>query len=234
MKFRVIKEKFYRRILGKKLKNFDSFGSHIPILIGLGIMTRPKSVLELGAGLSSTPVFLNKVCYPGLERFESIENDLKWFDKLKSDSGFKGNSNILYYPGRIADYVKEIGNASYDVILIDDSYETHDRVETIRSIFQSAVSNSAIVLIHDFETRDYQEAVKEWPNCYSFISFLPNVGVVWKDKKVMNLDVLTSIYKTIERYKWDFSIYDLNKWVEVFERKKSSKSTIKQVHRAKK
>ena len=77
MKLRELKDKFYRRILRKRLKNFNSFGSHIPILIGLGIFIKPKNVLELGAGLSSTPVFLNKSCYPDLKRFTSVENDLK-------------------------------------------------------------------------------------------------------------------------------------------------------------
>ncbi len=170
----------------------------------------------MGAGLSSTPVFLNKSCYPELNAFTSVENDLAWFDKLKSDQGFKDASNILYYPGRIADYVKEIRNISFDLILIDDSYETYDRVATINAVFQSPLSDSAIVLIHDFETGEYQEAVKEWPNCYSFRSLLPNVGVVWKDNNLMNLATLTSVNKKIERNKWNLSIYDVDKWVQVF------------------
>jgi hypothetical protein len=211
-----LKDKFYQRVLRRKYKNFNSFGSHMPALIGLGITARLKNVLELGAGLNSTPVFLNRSCYPELNTFTSVENDLTWFDKLKSDPGFKGASNIFYYPGKIADYVKEIRNLSFDLILIDDSYETCDRVSTINAVFQMPLSDSAIVLIHDFETKEYQEAVKGWPYCYSFRSLLPNVGVVWKDNNLMNLAALSSINKTIERNKWALSIYDVNKWVHVF------------------
>ena len=226
MNLRELKNKFYRRILRKKFKNFNSFGSHIPILIGLGILKKPNKVLELGAGLASTPVFLNKSCYPDLKQFTSIENDLNWFEKLKTGPGFRGSANILYYSGRIADYVRQNTIFPYDIILIDDSYETRDRVETIQAVFNSPLSDFAIILIHDFETREYQEAGREWPYRYSFVSYTPNVGILWKNENSMDLNTLRSIYKILERYKWDYSIYDIDKWVEVFERLRKSKSLI--------
>jgi hypothetical protein len=102
---------------------------------------------------------------------------------LKSDPGFSGSANILYYSGRIADYVRENAKSPYDIILIDDSYQTHDRVETIKAVFNSPLSDSAIILIHDFETREYQEAAREWAIlAIPFVSYIPNVGVLWKHK----------------------------------------------------
>ena len=113
--------------------------------------------------------------------------------------------------------MRENAKSPYDIILIDDSYQTHDRVETIKAVFNSPLSDSAIILIHDFETREYQEAAREWLYSYSFVSYIPNVGVLWKHKNLIDLATLHSIYKKLERNKWVYSIYDIDKWVRVFE-----------------
>jgi hypothetical protein len=219
LNFKKIKEKIYRRILGRKLKNFNPFGSHIPILIGLGTCFKPKRVLELGAGLNSTPIFLNKNCFPYLDQFVSIENDFAWFDKLKTDLKEIDSSHLQYYPGNISEYVKENEQLFFDLILIDDSYETHDRVATIRSVFKSKISDNAVIVIHDFETSEYQEAVKDFPHTFAFVCYLPNVGIVWKDEHLINKGMLQFINDAIEKNKWKYSIYDIMRWKEIFGKK---------------
>ena len=198
------------------MKDFNPFGSHIPVLIGLGMILKPKKVLELGAGLNSTPLFLDRLCFGELEKFQSIENDKKWFDDLRTNNQLDTNNGLYFYEGKIADYVRGLRDARFDLILIDDSYETADRVETIKSVFQSPASDSAVVLIHDFETAAYQEAAKMWPNHYSFLSFIPNVGVVWKDKNVIDPMALRTISRIIGKNKWRYSIYDRAAWIHAF------------------
>ena len=58
--------------------------SHLPVLIGIGMKSRIRRVLEIGSGPYSTPLFLNLEVFPDLTELVSVEPNAEWAQKARS------------------------------------------------------------------------------------------------------------------------------------------------------
>lgn len=209
-KIRRLEEEFYRRIFKRKLIQFDGFASHIPILIGLTNVLKPKTILELGPGLYSTKLFLNESSLPNLIKFVCLESDYEWLEKVKPLFNQSTNHQLLYTSGKVSSYVKKIDDF-FDLVFIDDSYTLDDRAESIKNISESASLNKALIVIHDYEETKYQIASEKFSNRYIFRCFYPRIGVVWNGN-IMKISDLRTIENKIYSKKWKYSVTDIEKW----------------------
>ena len=101
-------------------------------------LVRVRTVLELGCGLFSTPLFLDRSVFPEVTRVDSLENDAQWAAKVASAFGSDPRLAVHYVEGPIGDRVAAMDLAEYDVILINDSSSEAERAQTIRAVAQDA------------------------------------------------------------------------------------------------
>lgn len=128
----------------------DPYASHLPVLQALPSAFSIERVLELGAGLHSTPAFL---ALPGLKHLTSVENDPQWAARVRSDDE---RHDVLVVEGSIADNLPPLED--YDLVFIDDSTSAHERARTIRAVLSQP---HPPVVIHDAEVPEYAAAIVE-------------------------------------------------------------------------
>lgn len=133
----------------------DPYATHLPVLREIGRQYPIRRVLEFGAGLYSTPLFLDRTAFPVLESLVSIEDDWAWLQTVKVACPDRRLS--LRYGGLFAAQ-QWVDVEDYDLILIDSGKEEADRVPVIEWI--AGQRPSAVVVIHDYERTAYQEAAK--------------------------------------------------------------------------
>jgi hypothetical protein len=123
----------------------DPYASHLPVLRLLGEVLPVKSVLELGAGKYSTPTFLDRSIYPGLQDLFSVEPVKEWREKVASVVKLDPRHRV------IEDWT-EIDPDAFDLIFVDSGQTAAERVADIERIAHTVRP----VVIHDFEVHDYQ------------------------------------------------------------------------------
>lgn len=143
------------------------YGSHMNALKAIGRSFKIGSVLEFGAGIYSTPIFLNRDYYPNLEQIVSLENDLSWIDKLKNQ--IKDNRLRLQYCHleTMAEVVGQVSDA--DLYFVDcalckdlESYEFELRVKIIEKL----IHKNGIIVTHDSDFDKYKERLDRMPFKY--------------------------------------------------------------------
>lgn len=155
----------------------NDYATHIPVLIGLARLREVRSVLEFGCGHYSTLTFLNASVFPHLERLHSIENDDSWAQTIQEAAGSDSRWRLQLVNGEISDAVADLDLESFDLILIDDSKTSEQRVATIRAIAEKEPKHPWIV-IHDFEFEDYRRAASAFRHRHRFRAYNPETGVV--------------------------------------------------------
>lgn len=153
-------------------------GTHVPILSALANVIKPNRVLELGSGLFSTPLFLDRNVFDSLEFLHVLENDPEWFDAVSNTIGSDDRITYGLVSGRIAPYASRLDISSFDFVFIDDSKSASERAATI-AIVASLMSPDAIAVIHDFEEPAYQEAALAFDHQFIFDRWNPATGVCW-------------------------------------------------------
>ena len=83
-------------------------------------------------------------------------------------------ATLSHVPTAIATALEDVDVNDYDVIFVDDSTETKDRVRTIQVVAKRC-SYHPVVVIHDFETREYQ-AAKGFHHRFAFTALTPKTG----------------------------------------------------------
>lgn len=164
-----------RRALNIRPENSEPYATHLPVLMSLARVTPVRRVLELGSGPFSTSLFLDRRAFPDLEDLTSYEDDAEW---TKSVLSAVGDDDRLDY--RVVDAVSksvppELG--SFDLIFIDDSRTRAERSETIESV--AGKGPRGLVVVHDFEHRQYRSRTRSFDNRLVFSSLTPQVGVCW-------------------------------------------------------
>jgi len=152
------------------------FATHLPVLRALGRALNARCVLEFGAGLYSTPEFLTLSRFPALEMLVSIERDEGWRDRIVE---LVGSDPRVVMPRPFPIYHESL--AAYDLILIDDGQDPEDRVETIEAVVEACPPG--VVVIHDFETRQYQQAADGFEHCVVFDQHTPWTAVCWNGER---------------------------------------------------
>jgi hypothetical protein len=129
----------------------DPFGTHLNLLRALGPGTR--SVLELGAGRYSTPLFLDRSAYPDLVQLSTIESDPEWAKECNTSDL---RHFMVSHDEPIEPYLERLTLVGYDLILCDNSTSGERRCDTLRWL-ASHVRRS-LVVVHDYDVPSYAEA----------------------------------------------------------------------------
>ena len=149
-------------------------GSHIPILVKIMSLT-DGSVLELGAGFFSTPLFY-WLCKAEGREFVSYENDKKWCEEI----------------GEMTTYIEDWDKANilsthWSVMLIDHRPAHRRRIDARR-----LKDNADFIIMHDSDMeRDrvygYTEIYPLFKYKYDFTKVKPHTTVLsnFKDPKLL-------------------------------------------------
>lgn len=162
-------------------RSSEPFSTHIPALIAVGRHHAVRRVLELGCGPHSTGLFLDRRCFPGVEKLVSIENDPEWHRKILQQFPDEGRLELRLVPSTITTGVVSLDISSFDLIFIDDSKTGAERVRSIEHVLPGIAAH-AVALVHDFEFQPYREAVNRWlPPTHTVVeldAFNPSSGLI--------------------------------------------------------
>lgn len=158
--------------------------SQTPALIAIARAVSVGCALELGAGLVSTPLFLDRRVFPELDRLVSYENDQKWARTVHDCVGDDPRLTLRVVPGWIGPAVEAMQSLQgFDLVFIDDGHDFAERVATIRAVAKK-VSHENMVALHDFEHNVYHDAVDgRWPYRFVFDAFEPHTALFWEKPK---------------------------------------------------
>lgn len=193
----------------------NPFATHIPVLVGLARLFPIRKVLELGSGEHSTLTFLDRRAFPDLDVLSSFEDDPVWKSKVEALVGDDSRVTFKLVEGLMADAVREVDLASYDLIFIDDSVTTDQRAATIRTVADK-LSGVQVAVIHDFETPAYQHAAERAPFRLCFGSMNPNTGLVCRGLPVSE-SALRRLHALIEKHARGLDGDDFARWSKVFD-----------------
>jgi predicted O-methyltransferase YrrM len=154
--------------MASRLPYPQDHATHLPILIGLGVMLPIKSVFEFGAGLYSTTAFLNRDVYPLVDRFTSLESDLSWAQRVLD--AVPGDDRIQFINS-----TEHYAPSEYDLVFVDNGPEQH-KIETIRNMAMDLAPNGLYV-IHDAEHVPYADEIKKFTHSWFFYGFNPSTAI---------------------------------------------------------
>lgn len=146
------------------------YATHIPILVGLGLSgIRFESILEYGAGLYSTPLFLNREAFPYVKEVTSCENNEEWVGRVVCETSAGNDDRLVWYKG-----FDEVADATYDLVFIDADTEPHkiDLIQKTRETFPG------VVVIHDSEVPSYQAEIRQFKTWHDYGIWEPNTAVI--------------------------------------------------------
>lgn len=189
----------------------DPYSTHMPALVALGVIFKPRQILEYGSGINSTRLFLNNKAFPELSTLKSFENYPEWY---KTVSDVVGNDSRIIYKlveGQMSNHVFLDDVKDADLIFIDDSYHASDRAATIAAVLKC---NPNLCVIHDFENFPYRRAASRYSQSFRLKSLLPNTGIIGSnlDIKLMHkIDNIINLNKSIIKND------DILNWRHIFE-----------------
>lgn len=208
---RMLASRSRTRALGIRPIAATPYATHMPVLIALAGVVRPRRVLELGSGPFSTSLFLDKDVFPDLETLVSYEDDAEWAPVVMDAVGTDARLDF-----RMVDEVRGAVPVddldSFDLIFIDDSRTAGERSQTIRTV--AAARPRGVMVIHDYETRHYRAASKSIPQRVVAKAFTPQVGVCWRPDTVA-ADFAARVQQalaTVERNRETAPVDDLEAW----------------------
>jgi hypothetical protein len=95
-----------------------TWGSHRPALIALARFFPIRSVIEFGAGVYSTRLFLDRAHFPLLESLISFENEKSWVEKVRTDD--PRHTILIWQP---TEFIRESTGMKADFVFIDSAGE---------------------------------------------------------------------------------------------------------------
>lgn len=134
------------------MKKYHHYSSHFPALMH-AVSRTDGAVLELGAGLFSTPL-LHYMCVPRGRRLVSVENNARWFDSVK---GFECELHKLILTD---DWNTPEIQQNWDVVFVDQAPPLARRDSILRFAHLAKY-----IVIHDTNGRqDRHYHLREiWP-----------------------------------------------------------------------
>lgn len=159
----------------------DAYSTHIPVLVGLGRLLPFRRIIEFGGGMFSTPAFLDRSIFPFVETVDTFETDREWGARVRQLAGEDARFRLHLVDGEMANAVDAVRVQQGTLIFVDDSETAAARSATIRRVGSLGMRDS-VVVIHDFEIREYRRAASSFIHHYRFRTVNPNVGVLWNDR----------------------------------------------------
>ncbi len=184
--------------------SYDIGSTHIPVLIALGLSRPIRHVLELGAGLYSTPTFLDWRVFPRLEQLVSFEDNQEWRNRV----ALKCPDDRLLITDEFPNLEKQ-----YDLIFVDNATDLAVRAATIRKVCDE--TRDVLVVIHDAEDVNYIPEINrfEWHqtiktyNKWTALAFNGRVDGVFDSSMRLLIEHNSHLAPT-----------DINGWFEVLSR----------------
>lgn len=190
----------------------DPYATHVPVLIGLARVLNVERVIEYGCGHYSTLTFLDRSAFPGLTKLRSLENDAEWFEKIAGQVRGDPRVEMWDVSGSMSSAASVTELGGYDLAFIDDSMNASERAATIREVGAKR-PKSTVVVVHDYETVEYQRAAGAFANRFKFDSLNPHTGVLWNEASLTRRE-LRSLNRLIKRHAVRLQPSDVRGWVE--------------------
>jgi len=152
----------------------DPYSSHMEFL--LKHCTGSESILELGCGKYSTPLFLNRSLFPKVTRLVSVENDQEWAKRIIRDHS-DPRLTVIVFADPIVDCLSTMNLAEYDLIFVDNA-SMQERISAIEYLARNVFTQK--VVIHDYEVQDYRDAAKGFTHSLIDGFRTPHTAMVWK------------------------------------------------------
>lgn len=155
----------------------DPYATHIPVLESIGSVIAPRTILEMGCGKYSTPLFCDPNVYPDASVF-SWDTDGGWIDTIQKQLGKNAPKSMVHVLIPMARYAEYSFLEPFELIFVDDSDSLELRSSTIRTVAKKKLKNS-IVVIHDYEQPLYQEAAEDFEHILVYTNFVPHTAIAW-------------------------------------------------------
>ena len=147
------------------------FATHIPLLKALG--HEIETVLELGAGIYSTSLFLNRLWYPQLRQLVSVEQKAEWI--VEADDP---RHQVLLTPEPIEPLLDTLDLDQFDLIFVDNSDSGERRCDTLRYV--ASRCGQSIVVAHDYDIPSYCEAANGFSHGIIDDRQKPYTALLWR------------------------------------------------------
>lgn len=158
---------------GASVRPVDAYGTHAPVLEALARTFTIRSVLEFGAGIYSTPLFLSDA-YPDLERLVTVETDPSWANHAWNDP----RHDVRLYQSELQTF-DDIGKEWFDLAFVDG--EMRSRARTAKLI----EANASMVVLHDAEERYYRTGLFGYLHVSLFDGVVPWTAVATNDETLV-------------------------------------------------
>jgi len=188
----------------------DDYATHLPVLIGLARLLSFRHILEFGAGMFSTPAFLDRSIFPSVESVDTFETEGEWAERVRSLFGEDKRLRLHRVEGTMAAAVDQVRVLPDTLIFVDDSDNAEARSATIARVALMELGDS-IVVIHDFEVSAYRRAASGFKHQFRFRSVNPNVGVLW-NRHALDRHRLAGLSKVIRKGRDRIAPSDRNGW----------------------
>jgi predicted O-methyltransferase YrrM len=193
----------------------DACATHVPVLTAIPRLRPVRRVLELGSGLFSTALFLNRTCFPDLQAIESYENHPHWATTVRDGLGSDPRLR-LHLVEEVATAVAGLNLEDFDLILVDDSATGPERTRTIETVARRAPAR-AVVVIHDFEYPPYRQASASFRHRFRIAGVNPNVGVLGNDGRI-DSGSLRRLDRLIRAHRESIPMEDAAGWARLHDR----------------
>jgi hypothetical protein len=213
-RLKVLSQPLKNKLAGIAPRSGNDYATHVPILVGIAQRFKIRRILELGCGAFSTPTFLNPEVFSDLEQLHSYETDRSWYEKTLTAFSYDQRYQPRFVEGVMSAGLQEIELGQFDLIFVDDSTSAIDRAETIQHLTNRQLSRQLIV-IHDFEIRNYRDAASSLEHRQIFRAFTPQTGVVWNGSND-RVEVLKKLSRQISGHSRSISVEDVESWRRLF------------------
>lgn len=155
---------------------------------------------------------------------KSLENNLEWYKKMNLKTSDFSNHNLIYCEN-IARYIENsLHQEEFDLIMIDDSHDFKDRIETIRVCLKM----QSTFLIHDYNFKKYRITISKAVKLVKFKHYLIEFHTHFPHTAIIKIDLrkyhyLKQFQKTVSKFKnldsskteiWKQIIIDLQKNID--------------------
>ena len=149
-----------------------------------------------------------------LEQLHSYETDRSWYEKTLTAFSDDLRYQPRFVKAAMSAGLQEIELGQFDLIFVDDSTSAVERAETIQQLANRPLSGQLIV-IHDFEIRNYRDAASSFEHSQIFRAFTPQTGVVWNGSNE-TVEVLKELSRQITYHSRSIPVEDVESWRRLF------------------
>ena len=160
------------------------YQSHLPALIELASLLKPRIIAEFGMGDFSTDVFLDRKLFPTVERLSSFENDKEWFVKIQQKHRADLRFDPHLVPSPMWKTAMRLHADDFDLIFVDDSNQM-GRIKTILALrLARGITRGPVVVVHDVELPSLRVATLVFPYRKYFFDLSPQTAVLcWNSQR---------------------------------------------------